>query len=217
MIGANNQAPPLKFSVSRAHACDCASPTPPTRGSWRSASKAPSRSIIALDGQPCEAFEPLRGAFPMAPGARFDMMFDMPRDGAGVRFILLGGASAAIAGEADAPVIAFGGEGEPVPDAPAARRAARQSAASREIDLQRAKRVDLTIAGGGDRAFSINGATAPGWPAKPLFSVRARRAGHARPHQQDRGSAGDSALRPLHAPAPPALMTAGSPIGATAS
>ena len=36
--------------------------------------------IIALDGQPGEAFEPLRNAFPIGPGARFDMMFDMPRD-----------------------------------------------------------------------------------------------------------------------------------------
>ena len=35
--------------------------------------------IIALDGQPCEAFEPLRNAFPICPGARFDMLFDMPR------------------------------------------------------------------------------------------------------------------------------------------
>jgi FtsP/CotA-like multicopper oxidase with cupredoxin domain len=40
-----------------------------------------------------------------------------------------------------------------------------------EISLQRAKRVDLTIAGGGGVPFSINGKTSLAWPANPLFSV----------------------------------------------
>ena len=39
-------------------------------------------SIVAVDGQPSEAFEPLHDLVPMAPGARFELMFDMPREAA---------------------------------------------------------------------------------------------------------------------------------------
>jgi FtsP/CotA-like multicopper oxidase with cupredoxin domain len=40
-----------------------------------------------------------------------------------------------------------------------------------EINLARAKRVDVTIAGGGAVPFSINGKTSLSWPTAPLFSV----------------------------------------------
>ena len=47
--------------------------------------------IVAVDGQPSQPFEPLNNQFPMGPGARFELMFDMPRDlGAGVRLDLRG-------------------------------------------------------------------------------------------------------------------------------
>ena len=47
--------------------------------------------IVAVDGQPADPFEPLRNQFPMGPGARFELMFDMPREaGASVRFALRG-------------------------------------------------------------------------------------------------------------------------------
>jgi FtsP/CotA-like multicopper oxidase with cupredoxin domain len=128
--------------------------------------------IVALDGQPCEAFQPLHGVFPIGPGARFDMMFDMPREGTRVRFKLLGGAAAAIAGETDRPLIEFTTEGDPVSERPPLVGLPANPALPAEIDLQRATRLDLTIAGGGADAFSINAASATGWPAKPLFSVR---------------------------------------------
>ncbi len=45
--------------------------------------------IMAVDGQPCEPFAPLRNQFPMGPGARFELVFDMPREAkAVVRFVL---------------------------------------------------------------------------------------------------------------------------------
>ena len=127
--------------------------------------------IIALDGQPAEAFEPLRNAFPIGPGARFDMLFDMPRDGASVRFILLGGAAAAIAGEADRPLIVFAATGDPLAQRPPLAGLGANPLLPAEIDLQRAKRIDIMIAGGAGAPFSINGATPRDWPAKPLFSV----------------------------------------------
>jgi FtsP/CotA-like multicopper oxidase with cupredoxin domain len=36
--------------------------------------------IVAVDGQPGEPFQPLNNQFPMGPGARFELMFDMPRN-----------------------------------------------------------------------------------------------------------------------------------------
>ena len=127
--------------------------------------------IIALDGQPCEAFAPLRNAFPIGPGARFDMMFDMPRAGAPVRFVLLGGPAAPIAGETDRPLIVLAAAGDPVAPRPPLAGLEANPLLPREIDLERAKRVDITVAGGSDAPFSINGATLPDWPAKPLFAV----------------------------------------------
>ncbi|HEY4924201.1 MAG TPA: multicopper oxidase family protein [Roseiarcus sp.] len=127
--------------------------------------------IIALDGQPAEPFQPLHNVFPMGPQARFDMMFDMPRDGAPVRFILFGGAAAAIPGEADRPLIAFAATGDPLAQRPPLTGLPANPSLPVEIDLQRAKRVDMTIAGGGGAPFSINGATLRDWPVKPLFAV----------------------------------------------
>ena len=54
--------------------------------------------IVAVDGQPSEPFEPLNNQFPMGPGARFELMVDMPRDlGASVRLVLRADAGEAIA------------------------------------------------------------------------------------------------------------------------
>ena len=46
--------------------------------------------IVAVDGQPSEPFEPLRNQFPMGPGARFELMFDMPREAAGAVRLVCG-------------------------------------------------------------------------------------------------------------------------------
>jgi hypothetical protein len=52
--------------------------------------------IVAVDGQPSEPFEPLNNQFPMGPGARFELMFAMPRSaGIGVHLDLRGDACAA--------------------------------------------------------------------------------------------------------------------------
>ena len=66
--------------------------------------------IVAVDGQPSAPFEPLRGQFPIGPGARFELMFDMPREPAAKAGLTLKGE----AGEADRPFVAIAAEGEPV-------------------------------------------------------------------------------------------------------
>jgi len=170
-LAANNGATPLVLN-----------PAPGARVRLRLANAANARImvigvegvkplIIALDGQPCEAFAPLRNVFPLGPGARFDMMFDMPRAGAPVRFVLLGGAAAPIAGEPDRLLIVMAAAGDPVAPRPPLAGLEANPLLPREIDLDRARRVDITIGGGADAPFSINGATLLTWPAKPLFSV----------------------------------------------
>jgi FtsP/CotA-like multicopper oxidase with cupredoxin domain len=127
--------------------------------------------IIAIDGQPCEVFAPLRDMFPMGPGARFELMFDMPREAKAVRFILKGGDAGALPGEADRPLIVFNPAGDPLAPRPAFAGLDANPRLPLEIDLARAIRPDLTIAGGGTTLFSVNGTTNLDWSPKPLFSV----------------------------------------------
>ena len=122
--------------------------------------------IVAVDGQPSEPFEPLNNQFPMGPGARFELMFDMPRrGGAGVRLDLRGDG-----GETDRPFVAIASEGEPV--APLSAPPPHLSPNPRlpaEIALEFARRCDFTVTGGGSQAFAVNGATFAGWALKPAY------------------------------------------------
>ena len=67
--------------------------------------------VLAVDGQPANsAFEPARATFPVGPGARFDIMFDLPREaGAEARLVLNG------ENEPDRALIAFATSGEARP------------------------------------------------------------------------------------------------------
>jgi FtsP/CotA-like multicopper oxidase with cupredoxin domain len=128
--------------------------------------------IVAVDGQPSEPFEPLHNAFPMGPGARFELMFDMPSEAGGaVGFVLRGGEAAAIAGELDRPMVVFEARGESVAARPEIVGLPANPLLPKEIRLERAARVDLTIEGGGDAPFTVNGAGFSGWDVKPLFAV----------------------------------------------
>jgi FtsP/CotA-like multicopper oxidase with cupredoxin domain len=135
--------------------------------------------VAAVDGQPTDTFEPLRATLPLAPGGRYDLLFDGPMN-AGAR-----GAVVALLGPG-IPLVAFVTEGE------AARNAASPMAAlpenkqlPRQIRLQNALRRDVVIQGGagpgpggqpvyaGDpkRIWTINGASgSAGGPA--LFTVK---------------------------------------------
>jgi FtsP/CotA-like multicopper oxidase with cupredoxin domain len=119
--------------------------------------------IVAVDGQPSEPFEPLRNQFPMGPGARFELMFDMPRDlGAGVRLDLRGDA-----GTADRPFIAIASEGEPMNARSDPPRLAPNPRLPSEIALESARRCDFAISGGGSTPFAVNGVTFADWAPKP--------------------------------------------------
>jgi FtsP/CotA-like multicopper oxidase with cupredoxin domain len=129
-------------------------------------------SIVAVDGQPSEAFEPLHDLVPMAPGARYELMFDMPREvGAQVRFVLRGGDLAAVPGEPDRPMIVFEAKGEAVAARPKIAALPANPRLPQEIGLERAKRVDLTISGGGASPFAVDGTSFVDWTPKPSFAV----------------------------------------------
>jgi FtsP/CotA-like multicopper oxidase with cupredoxin domain len=130
-------------------------------------------TIVAIDGQPSEPFEPLRNLMPIGPGARFELIFDMPAEAdATVRFILRGGAAAPFPDEPDRPVVVFKAVGTPA----AARSAFAGFGANpllpKEIDLARALRADFVLTGGGGAPLLVNGAalTTP-WPARPLLKA----------------------------------------------
>src|SRR5208282_5195125 len=49
------------------------------------------QTVIAMDGQFCDAFAPQSGNVPLGPGARCDVLLDLPRlEGQKVRLILRG-------------------------------------------------------------------------------------------------------------------------------
>ncbi len=124
-------------------------------------------SIVAVDGQPSEPFEPLNGQFPMGPGARFELIFDMPRDLAGsIRLDLRGEG-----GAADRPFIAIASEGEPMGGRSQAARLAANPQLPAEIALESARRCDFAISGGGSAPFAINGATFVDWAPKPAYVI----------------------------------------------
>ena len=131
--------------------------------------------VLAVDGQPADsAFEPARATFPVGPGARFDMMFDLPREaGAEARLVLNG------ENEPDRALIAFVTAGEARPALPAIASLDRNPLLPTAIRLQDAKRIELVIAPareapapGHPVLWTINGAAADAPSDKPLFSVK---------------------------------------------
>ncbi len=123
--------------------------------------------IVAVDGQPSEPFEPLRNQFPMGPGARFELVFDMPREaGAAVRFALRWEA-----GVPDIPFVAIACEGDSVAPRSGAARLAPNPALPAEIALEAARSFDIVVAGGGGAPFAVNGATFTDWAPAPLARI----------------------------------------------
>ena len=123
--------------------------------------------IAAVDGQPGEPFEPLANQFPVGPGARFELMFDMPRNpGADVRLDLRGDA-----GAADQPFVAIASEGEPMDARSESPRLVANPRLPAEIALESARRCDFAISGGGPAPFAINDATFIDWAPKPAYVI----------------------------------------------
>ncbi len=123
--------------------------------------------IVAVDGQPSEPFEPLRNQFPMGPGARFELMFDMPREaGVEVKFVLR-----RENGAPDIPFVSIRADGDALPARANPGRLPPNPALPAEIALEAARSFDVAVSGGGGAPFAVNGATFADWGPKPLASV----------------------------------------------
>jgi FtsP/CotA-like multicopper oxidase with cupredoxin domain len=128
--------------------------------------------VVGIDGQSCEPFEPARMTLPSGPGSRFDVMFDLPREGAAEPGLALRDEPGA--GRARR-LITFRTEGDPV--------AARGPILSQQnpalppvIKLQAAKRLDLTIEKSQSpdprKTWTLNGVASHGTDALALFKVK---------------------------------------------
>jgi FtsP/CotA-like multicopper oxidase with cupredoxin domain len=110
-------------------------------------------TVIAIDGQPCDPFDPLRRQVIVAPGSRYDIVLDLP-DKAGEETIV------SVALGAGLPVVRFETEGEPLPEKPPVKPLPPNPGLPEAIRLQEARRAEFTIAGGWD-AKDPAGAAAP--------------------------------------------------------
>lgn len=133
--------------------------------------------VIAIDGQPCDPFEPLRLTLPIGPGACFDLLCDLPIDS---------GMQSSIAwrtGEkSDRPLVIFNTSGTRRPALPPVAALPQNPLLPTKIPLQQSKRANLTVATQGKDAqgllpndkhgpVTLNGKPAQDY-GEPLFVVR---------------------------------------------
>ncbi|WP_292532493.1 multicopper oxidase domain-containing protein [Methylocystis sp.] len=125
--------------------------------------------VIAIDGQPCEAFEPIKRSIPVAPGARFELMFYMPETEGAKASLVLRGPN----GE-DRDLFVADAKGPKALQRPPIVSLPPNSALPAEIRLGEAKKVDLVIEprkGGAGPAWTINGAPTKAYEGPALFKV----------------------------------------------
>jgi FtsP/CotA-like multicopper oxidase with cupredoxin domain len=120
--------------------------------------------IVAIDGQPCEPFEPVHRTVPIGPGACFDLMLDLPSEaGARVKLVLRG--------DKDRDLLTLATAGAPRPPQPGFIGLKLNPKLPAAIRLEAARRVDLVLDGGsGLPAWTVNGSPGPG--AKPVLAVK---------------------------------------------
>lgn len=127
--------------------------------------------VVAVDSQPCDAFEPVRRTIPVAPGARFETVFDLPQEDGAVGKILLRGV-----GEADRELIIFTARGTKLPQRPPIASRPQNPFLPQEIKLAASKKVDLVIepprGGTAKASWTINGAATNAYDGPPLFKVK---------------------------------------------
>jgi FtsP/CotA-like multicopper oxidase with cupredoxin domain len=138
-------------------------------------------SVLAIDSQPCEAFEPANNMIPVGPGARFDVMADLPSDfGAEASLRLLGD------NEPDRVLLVFKTAGNQRSALPPIASLPQNSLLPAEIKLESAQKFNISIdasasampeiAQATTRAapavFTVRGKVYEGFASPPLFSVK---------------------------------------------
>jgi FtsP/CotA-like multicopper oxidase with cupredoxin domain len=136
--------------------------------------------ILAIDGQPCEAFEPVRQTIPVGPGARFDVMFDLPAEAGAEAGLSLRGD-----GAPDQGLLAFKTEGAPRGRAAPIASLDQNPLLPAAIRLQDSRKIDIVIepiaqsaaapiapAASRPLYWKLNGKAVDGFGLTPLFSVK---------------------------------------------
>jgi len=143
-------------------------------------------TVIALDGQACDPFDPLKRTVVMLPGSRYDVMLDAPAEAKAEGRVV-------VALGQGITVVRIVTEGEPLPVRPPVQPLPMNDLPP-SIRLQNAARNELTISGALDRplpgaptpspadlarlfppgqpVFRLNDGAANGFAGKPVFSVR---------------------------------------------
>ena len=100
--------------------------------------------VGAVDGQPTDTFEPLRSTLPFAPGSRYDIFVDAPREpGAVNRIVALVGPGV--------PLVEIAASAEPAVERPAIAALPPNPLLPPGIALQNAVRPTVAITGGASR------------------------------------------------------------------
>ena len=142
--------------------------------------------VLAIDGQPCDPFDPLRRTVIMAPGSRFDILIDLARED------LADGKIGISVGTLVLPLLTLKASGPALAPRPPIRPLPGNDLPP-SIRLQDATRVDLAITGGASRVegsatqmsaeaivrypdvrkiWMLNGVALDGFRGRPLFTVK---------------------------------------------
>jgi FtsP/CotA-like multicopper oxidase with cupredoxin domain len=126
--------------------------------------------VAAIDGQPCDLFEPVRQTLPLAPGGRYDLFFDLPDAAGAETALILRGMSGAPG--LSRPLVSFRTAGEPRAPLPPIAALPANPKLPTKIALEKATRLDLVIAGEPGKSWTVNGQKADEVGSKPVLSVK---------------------------------------------
>lgn len=116
--------------------------------------------VLAIDGQPCEMFEPVRQSLPVGPGATFDLIIDLP-SAAGQEMRLV----SRWEGQPDQLLLALKTEGEAVAAHGPVVSLPENPALPVAIALEKAFKMDIVIDGGSKPAAASPAVVKAGQPA----------------------------------------------------
>lgn len=99
-------------------------------------------TVVAVDGQPSETFQPAQGTVPIGPGARFDLIFDLPDGPTPTASLLLRSEDGP-----DIPLLQFAVAGKAVAPRTASVKLPENPRLPTRISLERSLKRNLVIGG----------------------------------------------------------------------
>jgi FtsP/CotA-like multicopper oxidase with cupredoxin domain len=132
--------------------------------------------VLAIDSQPCEVFAPAKNMIPLGPGARADVMADLPSEPAARATLSL------LGDQANRALLAFKTAGSQRSPLPAISSLPQNPLLPAAIKLEASRRFNITIDAlaaaqlavpqAQPAAFTLSGKAYDGFAPPPLFSVK---------------------------------------------